>query len=143
MLLKDRSVPSLMRFTCGPGAAAAQIGEARDKLLNSQGPMQLSCPWEFRPTRAALLGTTDPGSVLCRLPKSDGVLNTIMRSVVLYYQRKVPVRTCVVWAHWDNVRVQARSFKHCLLNGAERGSLTQWQMTLVVYRYALALRQTQ
>ena len=57
--------------------------------------MQLKCVWEFRPTRALLLGTTDPGSVLYRLPKSDGVLNIILRFVVLYCQGEVPVRTCV------------------------------------------------
>jgi hypothetical protein len=62
-------------------------------------PMQLSCVWEFQPTRAVLLGTTDPGSVLCRLPKSDGVLNIILGFVVLYYQGEVPALTCVGCAH--------------------------------------------
>jgi hypothetical protein len=57
-------------------------------------PMQLKCVWELRPTRAVLLGTTDPGSVLCRLPKSDGVLNIILGFVVLYYQGEVPASTC-------------------------------------------------
>ena len=58
-------------------------------------PMQLKGVWEFRPTRAVLLGTTDPGSVLYRLPKSDGVLNIILGFVVLYCQGEVSVRTCV------------------------------------------------
>ena len=57
--------------------------------------MPLSCVWKFRPTRAVLLGTTDPGSVLYRLPKSDGVLNIILGFVVLYCQGEVTVRTCV------------------------------------------------
>ena len=34
-------------------------------------PMQLKRVWKYRPTRAVLLGTTDQGSVLYRLPKSD------------------------------------------------------------------------
>ena len=58
-------------------------------------PMQLSCLRDCPPIRALLLGTTDPGSVLYRLPKSDGVLNIILRFVVLYCQGEVPVRTCV------------------------------------------------
>ena len=58
-------------------------------------PMQLKGVWEFRPTRAVLLGTTDPGSVLYRLPKSDGVLNIILSFVVLYYQGDVSVHR--VW----------------------------------------------
>ena len=45
--------------------------------------------WEFRPTRAVLLGTIDKGSVLYRLPKSDGVLNIILGFVVLYYAEEV------------------------------------------------------
>ena len=52
-------------------------------------PMQLKCVWEFRPTRAVLLGTTDPGSVLYRLLKSDGVLNIILHFVVLFYEEEV------------------------------------------------------
>ena len=52
-------------------------------------PMQLKGVWEFRPTRAVLLGTIDPGSVLYRLPKSDGVLNIILDFVVLYYEEEV------------------------------------------------------
>ena len=52
-------------------------------------PMQLKCVWKLRPTRAVLLGTTDPGSVLYRLPKSDGVLNIILGFVVLYYKGEV------------------------------------------------------
>ena len=56
--------------------------------------MQLKCVWELRPTRAVLLGTTDPGSVLYRLPKSDGVLNIILGFVVLFYEEEVPARTC-------------------------------------------------
>ena len=51
--------------------------------------MQLKGVWEFRPTRAVLLGTIDPGSVLYRLPKSDGVLNIILGFVVLYYEEEV------------------------------------------------------
>ena len=51
--------------------------------------MQLKCVWEFRPTRAVLLGTIDPGSVLYRLPKSDGVLNIILGFVVLFYEEEV------------------------------------------------------
>ena len=47
---------------------------------------------EVPPTRAVLLGTIDPDSVLCRLPKSDGVLNIILSFVVLYYQGDVSVR---------------------------------------------------
>ena len=62
-------------------------------------PMQLSCVWEFQPTRAVLLGTTDPGSVLCRLPKSDGVLTIILVFVVLFYEEEVPALTCVGCAH--------------------------------------------
>ena len=62
-------------------------------------PMQLKCVWEFRPTRAVLLGTTDQGSVLCRLPKSDGVLKIILRFVVLFYEEEVPARTRVGCAH--------------------------------------------
>ena len=62
-------------------------------------PMQLSCLWEFRLTRAVLLGTTDPGSVLYRLPNSNGVLNIILGFLVLFYQAEVPVRTCVPCAH--------------------------------------------
>ena len=59
--------------------------------------MQLSCVWKLRPTRAVLLGTLDPGSVLWRLPKSNGVLNIILGFVVLHYQGEVPASTC---AHW-------------------------------------------
>ena len=62
-------------------------------------PMQLKCVWEFRPTRAVLLGTTDPGSVLSLLPKSDGVLNIILGFVVLFYEEEVPALTCVGCAH--------------------------------------------
>ena len=51
--------------------------------------MQLKCVWKFRPTRAVLLSTTDPGSVLYRLPKSDGVLNIILGFVVLFYEEEV------------------------------------------------------
>merc|ERR1711865_482635 len=74
-------------------------------------PMQLKCVWEFRPTRAVLLGTIDPGSVLYRLPKSDGVLNIILRFVVLYYEEEVSALD--------------------LFKEAKQGSLTQWQMALV------------
>ena len=55
--------------------------------------MQLKGVWEFRPTRAVLLGTTDPDSVLYRLPKSDGVLNIILGFVVLFYEEEVPAST--------------------------------------------------
>merc|ERR1711865_832602 len=74
-------------------------------------PMQLKCVWEFRPTRAVLLGTIDPGSVLYRLPKSDGVLNIILGFVVLYYEEEASALD--------------------VFKGAKQGSLTQWQMTLV------------
>merc|ERR1712086_1157312 len=74
-------------------------------------PMPLSCVWEFRPTRALLLGIIDPGSVLYRLPKSDGVLNIILGFVVLYYEREASALN--------------------LFLEAAQGSLTQWQMTLV------------
>ena len=57
--------------------------------------MQLECVWKLRPTRALLLGTTDPGSVLSLLPKSDGVLNIILGFVVLFYEEEVPATTCV------------------------------------------------
>ena len=57
--------------------------------------MQLKCVWEFRPTRSLLLGTTDPGSVLSLLPKTDGVLNIILGFVVLYYEEEVPATKCV------------------------------------------------
>ena len=59
-------------------------------------PMQLSCLRDCPPIRALLLGTTDPGSVLYRLPKSDGVLNIILRFVVLFYEEEVPALTCAL-----------------------------------------------
>ena len=66
-------------------------------------PMQLKCVWEFRPTRAILLGTTDPGSVLYRLPKSDGVLNIILGFVVLYYEEEVLAQRVLGELIKDNV----------------------------------------
>ena len=66
-------------------------------------PMQLKGVWEFRPTRAVLLGTTDPGSVLYRLPKSDGVLNIILGFVVLYYEEEVLTQRVLGELIRDNV----------------------------------------
>merc|ERR1711865_1037321 len=74
-------------------------------------PMQLKGVWKFRPTRDVMLGTTDPGSVLYRLPKSDGVLNIILGFVVLHYEEEISALDV---------------FKEAM-----RGSLTQWQMALV------------
>ena len=65
--------------------------------------MQLKCVWKFPPTRAVLLGTIDPDSVLCRLPKSDGVLNIIL-SFVLCYQGDVSVHHVWRVLKRDNTR---------------------------------------
>ena len=65
--------------------------------------IQLKCVWEFRPTRAVLLGTIDPGSVLYRLPKSDGVLNIILGFVVLYYEEEVLAQRVLGELMRDNV----------------------------------------
>ena len=53
-------------------------------------PLQQSRLWKIPPIRALLLGTTSQGSLLCQLPKSDGVLNIILGFVVLHYEREVP-----------------------------------------------------
>ena len=76
-------------------------------------PMPLSCVWKFRPTRALLLGTTDPGSVLYRLPKSDGVLNIILGFVVLYYEEEVLAQRLLGELIRDNVFAgqRARPFR--------------------------------
>merc|ERR1712166_685101 len=78
--------------------------------------MQLKCVWEFRPTRAVLLGTTDQGSLLYRLPKSDGVLKIILDFVVLYYEEEAS---------------KVDLFKEAALQAFMQGSLTQWHMALV------------
>ena len=65
--------------------------------------MELKCVWEFRPTRVVLLGTTDPGSVLYRLPKSDGVMNIILGFVVLYYEEEVLAQRVLGELIRDNV----------------------------------------
>ena len=46
--------------------------------------------WSLSVIRAFLLGTTDQGSVLLRLPKSEDIMCIILSLVVLDYQCKVP-----------------------------------------------------
>ena len=89
--------------------------------------MQLKGVWKFRPTRALLLGTTDPGSVLYRLPNSDGVLNIILGFVVLFYEEVVLAQR----AHHVLEVACVQASKVGLFKRADLRSLTQWQMTLV------------
>ena len=71
---------------------------------------------EVPPTRAVLLGTIDPDSVLCRLPKSDGVLNIILSFVVLYYQGDVSVHR--VWRALKRANTRAGQ-PDCSVEGSE------------------------
>ena len=88
-LLTVAAAPSKPSVDC-------RCGRPSEPLLHAPLPtMQLKCVWKFPPTRAVLLGTIDPDSVLCRLSKSDGVLNIILSFVVLYCQGDVSVHR--VW----------------------------------------------
>jgi len=66
-------------------------------------PLQQRCLWSISILRALLLGTTDQGSVLWRLPRSDGVLNIILDFVVLFYEEEVLAQRVLGELIRDNV----------------------------------------
>ena len=93
-------------------------------------PLQRSGVWKFKLLRIVLLGTTDTGSILERLPKGHGVLDIVLGPLVVYYELLVAALTCLVCnCKWNQYRVQAIGID--LVKGAEKGTLTQSQMELV------------
>ena len=76
----------------GSSAEDAEVwtNSMTDNSRDMRPPLQQSRLWKIPPIRALLLGTTSQGSVLCQLPKSDGVLNIILGFVVLHYEHEVP-----------------------------------------------------
>ena len=59
-------------------------------------PLQRSSVWKFKFLRVVLLGTADKGSILERLPKGHGVLDSILGPLVVYYELQVAGLTCLV-----------------------------------------------
>merc|ERR1712166_324176 len=82
-----------------------------NKSSSALPPLKRSSVWKFKLLRIVLLGTTNKGSILERLPKGDGVLDILLGPVVVYYE------------------LLAKDVD--LAKGAEEGTLTQSQMELV------------